>query len=199
MPFVLHEVAEYVVAAALIAAGLHVSGSAELLLVVVGVAMLLLGALTSGRLGAYHLLSRRAHHVGDLVLVVVLALSPVVAHRSLHVAGIVLAEVVALLLLRIERGTSYGELPRPVPTGTAPGPAPASTAGATRAAEGDAAARIGAAAGATAATAVAAAAQLAPVAGRAARVGARGLGVVAGMTKRAARERAAARRGAGRA
>ncbi|HVC26346.1 MAG TPA: hypothetical protein VND23_11375 [Acidimicrobiales bacterium] len=200
VPFVLHEVAEYVVAIALVAVGFHLSGSAQILLVTVGAVMLLLGALTSGRLGACHLLSRRAHHAGDLVLVTVLALSPVVAHRGLHLAGTVLAEAVALVLLRIERGTLYGDAPSgpaAVPAGagagtavaTAPAePAPASP-GST-----DRAARAGAIAGATAAGAVVAAGHLAPVAGRAAKRGARGLGVVAGMTKRAARERSGARR-----
>ncbi|MDA8291234.1 MAG: hypothetical protein M0Z33_06080, partial [Actinomycetota bacterium] len=160
--FVLHELGEYLVAIALVVVGFHVSGSAEALLVAVGIAMLLLGALTSGRLGAYHLLSRRAHHVGDLVLAAAVALSPLLAYRSLHVVGTVLAEALALVLLRIERATAYS--PAAATRVASPSGAPAIREGAPPAPSSgeDAAARVGAAAGATAASAITAAAQLAP-------------------------------------
>lgn len=204
--FVAHELAEYVVAAALVAVGFHVSGAAQLLTVSVGAAMLVLGACSDGRLGAFELLSRRAHHVGDVVLIVVLALSPILLYHQLHVAGTVLAEVVALVLLRIERGTMYVDPPsarrqaagRSSRSPGVPGsPSSAERLTAERSST-DPAARIGAAAGAAASTAVNAATQLAPVAGRAARIGIRSVGLVTGAAKRAARERAAERRAARR-
>jgi hypothetical protein len=188
VPFVLHELAEYIVAAALVAVGLHLSGGAQLVLVSVGVVMILLGAFTSGKLGAFALLSRRAHHAGDLILATVLALSPALVYRELHIVGTVLAEVVALVLLRIERGTLYRDVPRarrasPLASATASGDDPV--------------VRLAATAGAVASSAATAASQLAPTAGRAARIGLRSLGIVAGATKRAAREHAAGRRRAG--
>jgi hypothetical protein len=190
--FALHEVAEYVVAAALVAVGFHVSGATQYLLVTVGGAMAVLGACTSGRLGAFDLLTPRAHHVGDLVLIGALALSPAVLYRPLHVAGIVLTELVALVLLRIERGTIYAEDP-PRASSRSAGPAGADRA--ETSAQAGTAAPAGtdpdlvAVATTVAAVATAAATQLAPVAGRAARGGIRGAGVVAGAARRVARER----------
>ncbi|MHB1782191.1 MAG: hypothetical protein ACYCTE_05785 [Acidimicrobiales bacterium] len=208
--FVLHEVAEYVVAAALIAVGTRASGGAEILLVVTGGVLLVLGACTSGRLGAVDLLSRRSHHAGDLAIVAALALSPAIFYRELHLVGIVLAELVALVLLRIERGTLYDDRPRngagrsavrvanggAVVTGAATdgalGAPPQASPQVSEAAQ-----RIGAGAATAATVAAAAASQIAPVAGRAARIGVRSLGLVAGATRRAARDHAAerARRG----
>jgi hypothetical protein len=156
-------VAEYIVAAALIAVGFHITGDAQLLLIAVGVAMLLLGGVTAAKLGALHVLSRRAHHVGDLLLIAALALCPALAYPQLHLAGTILAELLVLVLLRIERGTSYEERPRASAAASMPGSA----------------------------------AQLAPVAGRAARVGIRSLGIVAGATRRVAREHVAERRQSG--
>jgi len=174
--FVLHEVADYIVAAALIAVGIHVSGSAQMLLVAVGVAVIVLGALSVGKLGAFSVLSRRAHHWGDLAIIAVLVLSPIPLHRQLHVTGSVLAVVIALVLLRIERGTIYQDTPprsaraaRSMPTG------------------------VGESVGTAAAIASATAAQLAPVAGKAAKVGVRSLGIMAGATRRAIREQGSSR------
>lgn len=189
VPFVYHEVAEYVVAAALLAVGIHVSGGTQLLLLTVGAAMFVLGALTSGRLGAVELISRRVHHLGDLVLAGLLALSPAVLYHHLHLAGSVAAEAVALVLLRIERSTRYIDPPRSRPGRSVPSvPVPSATTLTGRETpRADQLARSGAAAGAAAASVVTVASQLAPVAGRVARLGARRLGVAAGTAKRAAR------------
>jgi hypothetical protein len=216
----LHEVAEYIVAAALIAVGFHVFGAAQLLLVAVGAVMLVVGAFSDGKLGAFHVLGRRAHHVADLVLIVVLVLSPALLYHDLHVPGTVLAVVVALVLLRIERGTLYHDVARPVrgtpavavPAGAASaqgpdqaqgpasgqgpasrqsqGPASGQAQGPASAQAADPMARLGATAGAVASSAALTASQLAPVAGRAAKVGVRSLGIVAGATRRAARAHA---------
>ncbi len=211
--FSYHVLAEYVVAAALIAGGLRTSGATLLLLASAGIALVLLAACTRSRLGAFRALSPRAHHVLDLVLAALLALSPVLFHAQLHLLGVVLAEVVALVLLRVERGTTYAEAPRgalrparavasPEPaasamTATTAGRAGAPAAGGSGTTSAEATAAVAAAAGAAAAAAgsIAAAAgrQLAPAAGRAARAGFRGLGFAAGAARRAARERSGGR------
>jgi hypothetical protein len=141
-------------------------------------------------------LGRRAHHCADLVLIVVLALSPALLYHDLHTAGSVLAVVVALVLLRIERGTLYHDVPRPARP--APGKMATEAAGRVANAAGGSAdqiARLGTTAGVVASSAVATATQLAPVAGRAAKVGVRSLGIIAGATRRVAREHSADRGG----
>ncbi|MDA8288750.1 MAG: hypothetical protein M0014_09940 [Actinomycetota bacterium] len=65
--------------------------------------------MTRGPLGALRLLSRRAHHVADGVVIVLLALAPLGELGHLHALGLVVSEVVALVLLRIERTTRYSE------------------------------------------------------------------------------------------
>ena len=194
VPFLGHSVAEYVLAAALIASGVHASGAAELLLVVVGAALVVLNAATAGPLSAFRLLSRRAHHAGDLVVIAALVVSPLVELHRFHLLGLIAAEVVALVLLRIERTTRYADPPRGArrgravparavragPDGAGPEPArPGERAAAGRPASG----------GSPLEGAGALAASLAPVAGRAARTGAHRLGVVAGVTRRVIREK----------
>ncbi len=169
--FTYHVLAEYVLAAALIAGGLRAPGASLLLLASTGIALVLLAACTRSRLGAFRALSPRAHHVLDLVLLALLALSPLLFHSQLHLLGVVLAELVALVLLRVERGTTYS---------VAPG-------GARRPAEP--VASFGSAASRASSIASAAGRQLAPAAGRVARAGFRGLGLAAGAARRAARER----------
>lgn len=208
--FVLHEVAEYVVAAALVAVGTRASGATELLLVVAGAALLLVGVVTDGKLGALSWLSRRTHHVADLAIVVALALSPAAFFAELHLVGTAVAELVALVLLRVERGTLYVDAPRRPARGVpgrgqpqGPGPLPGdAAAGGTAAGDAvpasapqvsEAAQRIGAGAAAAATVAAAAASQLGPAAGRAARIGFRSMGLVAGATRRAARDHRAER------
>ncbi|HTW98146.1 MAG TPA: hypothetical protein VMD59_05175 [Acidimicrobiales bacterium] len=106
-----HQVVEYVIGAALIVSGVHVNGSVQLLLIGLGVLLILLSAFTKGPLGAVRVLSRRLHHALDLLVVVGLVLSPLVSLRHPSVAAIVIAEVVAVVLLRIERGTDYAGAP----------------------------------------------------------------------------------------
>jgi len=185
-----------VLAAALLAVGIHTSGATQLTLIAVGAVLLLLNVATAGTLGAFPVLSRRAHHVGDVLVIVALVLSPVVAYRHLHVLGVVVAEAVALVLIRIERTTAYVDAPRPGrPSGDVAAPAggraPADPlAGRT---DGEVASAVNAAA--------ALAGALAPVAGRAAgraaKTGAHRLGLITGAGRRVARQRAAARRAGG--
>lgn len=202
VPFLGHTVAEYVVAAALIAVGLHTTGAAAVVLVASGAALAVLNACTRGPLGAIRLLGRRAHHAGDLLIIAVLALSPLLALRDLHLAGVIVAEVVALVLLRIEHTTRYLD---PVPVRPSPA-APSAAAPPSAAAQPSAAPSVPPAAPAAPATPAAAATAAAAqsVGAAAARVtgggrrvalsSARRLGLVAGVTRRVLREQRAAAR-----
>jgi hypothetical protein len=172
VPFLGHQIAEYVVAIALIAVGFHLAGGAEIALAAAGILLLLLNVVTVGRVSAVGLLSRRAHHVGDFVVAAVLIVAPVFEYARLHVAGVALSEGVALLVLWIERSTLYGEKVR-VPTPTEANVKPAGRhPGAFE-------------------TAGIVAGVLVPEAGRATRQAARRIGVVTGVTKRVVKARRA--------
>lgn len=124
--FLGHQLVEYVLGAALIATGVRVVGTATVLLIGIGFVVVVLAALTDGPLGATHLLSRRVHHVLDLVVAGALMLSPLLSLRHPNGVAIGVAEIVAVLLIRIERGTDYRKAPvRPgISSGAAPGVAP---------------------------------------------------------------------------
>lgn len=167
VPFLAHQVAEYVVAIALIAVGFHASGGAEISLVTSGFLLAALNLITSGPLGAFGVLSRRAHHVGDLVLAAALIALPIVFFSHLHAVGIAISEAVAALIVWMERSTSYAAAP-PRQRGQR-GPEASSRPSAAQAAG-------------------AAAAALSPEAAKAAKVAARRIGLVAGVTRRVLRE-----------
>ena len=76
--FLAHQVAEYVVALALIVVGFHSSGGAEISLVTSGFLLAAVNLITSGPLGVFGVLSRGAHHVGDLVIAGALIVLPIV-------------------------------------------------------------------------------------------------------------------------
>jgi hypothetical protein len=124
--FLAHQAVEYVLGAALVVSGVHVAGAVQLLLIGLGVVLILLSAFTRGPLGAARLIGRRLHHVLDLVVVGVLAISPLASLHHPNVGAIAVAESVAVLLVRIERGTNYGVAAPParaalsVPAGAVP-------------------------------------------------------------------------------
>jgi hypothetical protein len=164
-----HQVAEYVVALALIAVGFHSSGGAEISLVTSGFLLAAVNLITSGPLGAFGVLSRRAHHLGDLVIAAALIVLPIVFSSHLHAAGIAISEAVAVLIVWMERSTSYAVTPpggrrRADGEGASPAPSAAQAAGA-------------------------AAAALPPEAARVAKIAAHRIGLVAGVTRRVVRER----------
>lgn len=167
VPFLAHQIAEYVVAIALIAVGFHASGGAEISLVTAGFLLAALNLATSGPLGAFNLLTRRAHHAGDLLIAVALIALPIVFFDRLHATGIAISEAVAALVIWMERSTSYAATPGPPRRRdidqSAIGTSPAQAVGA-------------------------AAATLAPEAARAAKDAARRAGLVAGVTRRVLRE-----------
>jgi hypothetical protein len=193
--FLGHQLVEYVLGAALVAAGVRLVGSATILLVGLGVALMLLAALTDGPLGATHLISRRVHHVLDIVVAALLVISPLASLRHPNVTSIAIAELVALLLIRIERGTSYVSppaRPRPVAAaGTAGSPTPPGSPPVPPISS--AASELAAAARGGAVVASAVASQLGPIAAKAAHRGAFHLGVLTATARRAARGQAVTR------
>jgi hypothetical protein len=172
--FLAHQVAEYVVSVALIAVGLHLAGSVELLMTTSGAALIVLNLLTKSRLGAVGLLRRGVHHLLDLALAAGLLAAVVLAHHSLHAEGIAIGAGEATLLVWFERATVYRATPR--------APSVRTTTDAIVAPE------LAADLGRVAARGAQAAADLAPRAASAAQRGARTLGIVAGLSKRAIRE-----------
>jgi hypothetical protein len=166
VPFLAHQVAEYVVAIALLAVGFHESGGAEISLVVPGFVIAALNLATSGPLGAFSLFSRRAHHLGDLLIAAALIALPIVFSSRLHAAGIAISEAIAVLIIWMERSTMYA----PTPSRRRAQPAETSSASLAEAAG-------------------AAAAALPPEAAKAAKAAAHRIGFVAGVTRRVVRER----------
>lgn len=188
--FLGHQAAEYALGVALVAAGVHLDTSGvapEALLVATGCALVLLGVLTNGPLGAVSLVSRRAHRRLDLAIVVGLVLSPLFQIAQPSAVAIVLGEALALLLWRIERRTRYLDPPKRAVG--ALGGTPSATGGneALGAKVTTAASSIG---GAAAALRDA----LGPAAGRAVHSGARGLGRAVGGARRTRREQSARQR-----
>jgi hypothetical protein len=72
--------------------------------------------LSRGPLGLVHIVGPRLHQALDLVLVAGLALSPVIARNDLDVAGVIVAEALAIVLLRLALRTRY--VPSAAPVGT---------------------------------------------------------------------------------
>jgi hypothetical protein len=163
VPFLAHQIAEYVVAVTLIVVGFHSGGGAEISLVTSGALLAALNLISSGPLGLFDVLGRRAHHAGDLVIAAALIALPIVFASRLHIAGIAISEAVAVLIIWMERSTSY------VATLKKAGAARPSSSGARAAG--------------------AATAALSPEAAKAAKVAARRIGLVAGVTRRVVRER----------
>lgn len=96
-PFWLHQLAEYVLAAGLLTAGLR--GDDPLLPVVVGVALALNAACVDGTFGAFRVLDRRLHRVFDIVILagmIVALVLPGTGSRWV-IAGVALVEAFVIL------------------------------------------------------------------------------------------------------
>ncbi len=113
VPLWLHQVAEYVVGLALAEMALHVRGQMETALLAGAGAMVAVGLLTDGPIGALRLLGPRAHQVADVGLAVGLAASPLAVPGHLDPLAIVTAEAVAGLYLRMATLTRYPARHRP--------------------------------------------------------------------------------------
>lgn len=105
--FVFHQLCEYGLALLLFAMGAHLSGGARLLSLASAGAITLLNLLSQGPLGLASVLSRRAHHVADLALVLGLLIAPIACSGRVGLSGIAVGLLVAALLLVLERSSSY--------------------------------------------------------------------------------------------
>jgi hypothetical protein len=72
--------------------------------------------LSRGPLGLARVIGPRLHQALDLVLVVGLVVSPVIARNDLDVAGVIVAEALAIVLLRLAIRTRYVPAAAPVRT-----------------------------------------------------------------------------------
>jgi hypothetical protein len=73
--------------------------------------LVVVAILSRGPLGLVRLLGPRLHQALDLVLVVGLAVSPIFARSDLDVAGVIIAEALAIVLLRLAFRTRYVPAP----------------------------------------------------------------------------------------
>jgi hypothetical protein len=123
VPFLAHQVLEYLFGVLLLTSsqGLGRLGPVS---VGCGVAVLLLAAFSDGPAGVRRLVPRRAHMVGDGLVVAALATGPLIVHAHLGFA-IVIVEGMALLWLAMTVKTNYRKpVPRPAPTTPSPPTAP---------------------------------------------------------------------------
>ncbi len=113
VPFGGHQIAEYAVAAALVAVGIHLNGRPAAVLVVGGVVLVALALVSKGPLAAARVVPRRLHLSLDLVVALAFALSPLLYLHDLQVIPVILTEAVALLLVRMSLTTEIVPQPRP--------------------------------------------------------------------------------------
>ena len=102
---------------------LHVRGPMGKVLLAAAAYLVALAMLSRGPLGLVHMLGPRRHQALDLVLVVGLAASPVIVllvrpGSDLDTAGIIVAEALAIVLLRLAFRTCYVRTPVPAPAGS---------------------------------------------------------------------------------
>jgi ABC-type xylose transport system permease subunit len=121
--FVGHQLVEYGLAIALLIVAAEQRGSVGLVLAVVGGLLGALALTTKSRLGVFRFLPLPVHHALDVVLALLCASSPAWALGVLHLPGSIAAEIMAALLLWMERLTSYRDRPRrpPAPARAATG------------------------------------------------------------------------------
>jgi hypothetical protein len=113
VPFGGHQIAEYAVAAALVAVGIHLNGRPAAVLVVGGVVLGAFALVSKGPLSAARLVPKRLHLNLDLVIALAFALSPLLYLHNLQLIPLILSEAVALLLVRMSLTTEIVPHPRP--------------------------------------------------------------------------------------
>lgn len=101
----MHQIAEYGLAAVLVAVALHAHRSSRVVLLAAGVLVVGAAALTDGPLGGWRLLDRRSHRLVDRAIPAVVALLTVVPGRSLPAVLVLLGA--ALGLWRLSAHTRY--------------------------------------------------------------------------------------------
>ena len=122
LPLVLHQVLDYLVGLILVSFSLHVGHGG--LLAGAGAALIVVGLVSHGPLGALHVLPARGHAAADLLVVAGLALGPLAPALRPDLTGIVTAEVAAAVLLRVWSLTRYRPRPQAATAG-APASVPA--------------------------------------------------------------------------
>ena len=105
--FVSHEIAEYAIAAAVIAAGAHASGGLSHEFLVAGCLLGALNLSSKAPLGLFKVIGRHAHHAGDILIAVFLAASPFFGFVKGDIVSILCSEALAVLLIAIEQSTRY--------------------------------------------------------------------------------------------
>jgi hypothetical protein len=113
VPFGGHQLTEYVLAAALVAVGIHLGGRPATVLIALGATMAVWAFVAKGSLGVLKVVPRKAHLYLDLVLAAGFACSPVAYLHHPEVLAIALSEAVALLLVRMSLTTEAVPRPRP--------------------------------------------------------------------------------------
>jgi hypothetical protein len=108
-----HQLAEYALAAALAAVGLHLSGRSELVLLLAGGVLAFSAIISQGPLAAWRVVPRRLHLYLDLPIAACLALSPLLYLPSYPLIPIVISEAVVVVLVRMSLTTEFVPRPRP--------------------------------------------------------------------------------------
>ncbi len=96
---------------------LHVRGLMGQVLLAAAAYLVTVALLSRGPLGLVHIVAPRLHQALDLVLVIGLAVSPIIARNDLDMAGVIVAEALAIVLLRVAVRTRYVPATTPAVTG----------------------------------------------------------------------------------
>lgn len=107
-PFWLHQIAEYVIGAALVGSGMQ--SPSPMVPSVLGGIVILNAACVDAPLGAFRLLGRRAHRVADLVLVVLGMVAT--AAPGLDMGTRIVQGCCIVVLAIVVRNTNYSAVPK---------------------------------------------------------------------------------------
>lgn len=122
-----HQAVEYLLALLLVLTAVHLPGRSAAVAGVAAAALAALSASTDGPLGAWKLLSRRAHALCDWVLVILLVAAPLALPVG-GLVGVAVSEAVACAMAVLVRRSAYlPAQPRShpdLPSGTASGQSP---------------------------------------------------------------------------
>lgn len=111
VPFWLHQLVEYLLAAALLWAGARVEGDGRIVAFSLGGALLVFSAISDGGFGAGRVLSRSQHRIGDLVLVVAIPVVLVAVPGARTAVVLVPGGASVAMLVYLLRRTRYERRP----------------------------------------------------------------------------------------
>lgn len=112
LPFWVHQALEYALGVILVEAAFHVRGTMTPIMIGIAASYIALAALSHGPLGALRVLGRGVHRVIDVVLLALVALSPLLALHHMDLVGVAMVELSALVLARLVWSTRYADPPR---------------------------------------------------------------------------------------